>query len=104
MEDIFDLHDELKEAESNLKTVEEKLVDHDILVLRREELKEQITEVKRLISNRLEINRFTSVICSFNSSRLRTRMSWSTSFSSTVFKLLSASLSSSCRSKISSIV
>ncbi|MCY8934958.1 hypothetical protein MOF25_03420 [Bacillus atrophaeus] len=52
MEDIFDL--ELKEAESNLKTVEEKLVDHDILVLRREELKEQITEVKRLISNHPE--------------------------------------------------
>ncbi|MED3511713.1 hypothetical protein [Bacillus velezensis] len=54
MGDIFDLHDELKEAESNLKTVEEKLVDHDILVLRREELKEQITEVKRLISNHPE--------------------------------------------------
>lgn len=51
MEDILDLQDELKEAESNLKKVEEKLVDHDILVLRREELKEQITEVKRLISN-----------------------------------------------------
>ncbi|OTQ84772.1 hypothetical protein BG30_12575 [Bacillus subtilis subsp. subtilis] len=51
MEDILDLQDELKEAESNLKKVEEKLVDHDILVLRRVELKEQITEVKRLISN-----------------------------------------------------
>ncbi|MCY7916175.1 MULTISPECIES: hypothetical protein [Bacteria] len=54
MEDIFDLQDELKEADSNLKAVEEKLVDHDILVLRREELKEQITEVKRLISNHPE--------------------------------------------------
>ncbi|WP_406588972.1 hypothetical protein [Bacillus atrophaeus] len=51
MEDILDLQDELKEAESNLKIVQEKLVDHDILVLRRDELKEQITEVKRLISN-----------------------------------------------------
>ncbi|WIY67535.1 hypothetical protein QM004_10515 [Bacillus subtilis] len=50
-ENIFDLEDELKVAESNLKTVEEKLVDHDILVLKRDELKEQITEVKRLISN-----------------------------------------------------
>ncbi|CAF1787966.1 hypothetical protein NRS6110_04462 [Bacillus subtilis] len=49
-EDIFDLQDELKEAEINLKAVEEKLVDHDILVLRRVELKEH-TEVKRLISN-----------------------------------------------------
>ncbi|WDI23827.1 hypothetical protein PUW21_12500 [Bacillus subtilis] len=54
MEDVFDLQDELKEAESNLKAVEEKLVDQDILVLRREEIKEQITEVKRLISNHSE--------------------------------------------------
>ncbi|KDE21608.1 hypothetical protein EF83_22980 [Bacillus subtilis] len=54
MEDVFDLQDEIKEAESNLKAVEEKLVDQDILVLRREEIKEQITEVKRLISNHSE--------------------------------------------------
>ncbi|AEB63172.1 hypothetical protein [Bacillus amyloliquefaciens] len=53
-EDILDLQDELKEAESNLKAVEEKLVDHDILILRREELKEQVTEVKRLISSHPE--------------------------------------------------
>ncbi|MGJ3545430.1 hypothetical protein ACR6EC_05460 [Bacillus subtilis] len=51
MEDILDLQDELKEAESNLKVVEEKLADHDILVQRRDELEVQITEVKRLISN-----------------------------------------------------
>lgn len=52
--DILDLQDELKETESNLKAVEEKLVDHDILILRHEELKEQVTEVKRLISSHPE--------------------------------------------------
>ncbi|MCY8911019.1 hypothetical protein P8907_20180 [Bacillus atrophaeus] len=54
MKDILDLQDEFKEAESNLRAVEERLEYHDILVLRRDELKEQITEVKRLISNHPE--------------------------------------------------
>ncbi|MCR4367100.1 MULTISPECIES: hypothetical protein [Bacillus amyloliquefaciens group] len=53
-----DMEQRVKKLEDEIYTlksfIREKLVDHDILVLRREELKEQITGVKRSISNHPE--------------------------------------------------